>query len=98
MNNFLLGVKYLLEGFKLIAQPGLRRYVIIPLFINICLYISLFFLLKYFMSEFNSWFALHLPSWLKWLSLILWLLFLIAFSGIIIYTFVTFANLICAPF
>lgn len=93
-----LGLRCFLDGFWLISQPGLRRFVIIPLLINILLFAGLFFLLRYFLVEFNSWFANFLPSWLQWLSTILWLIFFIGFFGLIIYTFVTFANLLSAPF
>lgn len=92
------GVHCFLDGFRLIKQPGLRRFVIIPLIINIVLFIGLFFLLRYFVIEFNNWFTNFLPAWLQWLSTVLWLIFFIGFFGIIIYTFVTFANLLSAPF
>jgi len=92
------GIQYLFDGFGLIAKPGLRRFVIIPLVINIVLFTGVFFLLKYFVSEFNMWFANHLPSWLQWLSIILWMIFFAGFFVIIIYTFAFIANVISAPF
>lgn len=98
MNNPLLGIHYFFSGFSLITKPGLKRFVIIPLLINIFLFIGLFFLLRHFITEFNQWFANYLPAWLHWLSTILWLFFFISFFIIIIYTFVTFANIISAPF
>ena len=98
MNNPLLGLNYLIDGFVLITQPGLKRFVMIPLIINLILFMGLFFLLRYFVSEFNVWFAHHLPAWLHWLSTVIWFLFFISFFIIIIYTFVTLANLVSAPF
>lgn len=92
------GIQYLFEGFKLIIKPGLRRFVIIPLAINILLFAGAFFLLQHFIREFNIWFANYLPHWLQWLSTVLWLLFFIGFFGLIIYTFVIIANIISAPF
>lgn len=97
-NNPTLGIYYLAEGFKLILKPGLKRFVIIPLIINIILFASLFFLMQHFFSEFNHWIISHLPSWLQWLGSILWIVFFLGFFLVIIYTFVTLANLICAPF
>lgn len=97
-NNFITGMKYLIDGFSIISKPGMKRFVIIPLLINISLFVGLFFLLKYFVGEFNLWFANHLPSWLQWMSAVLWVLFFVAFFGIIVYTFVTLANLVSAPF
>jgi len=98
MNNLVLGAKYLFDGFGLITKPGLRRFVIIPLLINIGLFIGFFFLMRYFVIEFNAWFANHLPHWLQWLSFVLWALFFIGFFAIFIFTFVTVANLVSAPF
>ncbi|TNF00018.1 MAG: sulfate transporter CysZ, partial [Gammaproteobacteria bacterium] len=40
--NFFRGLGYLGEGFRLIRQPGLRLFVLIPLVINIVLF-GLFF-------------------------------------------------------
>ena len=98
MNNPITGMTYLIEGFKLIATPRLRHFVIIPLIINMFLFVGLFFLLRHYMSEFNLWFAHHLPVWLHWVASILWVLFFISFFLIFIYTFVTLANFITAPF
>jgi len=98
MNSPIFGIHYLIDGFGLIAKPGLRRFVIIPLLINIVLFIGLFFLLRYFVNEFNVWFSSFLPAWLHWLSAILWIVFFTSFFIIIIYTFVIVANLIAAPF
>jgi CysZ protein len=92
------GAHYFLDGLKLIFQPGLRRYVFIPLTINIILFVTMFFIAKHYMTEFNVWFENHIPQWLNWLGGVLWILFFISFVLIMLYTFVTFANLISAPF
>lgn len=98
MNNPITGVQYFINGFKLIAQPGLRRFVAIPLMINIILFTLLFLVLRHYMGEFNLWFEHFLPTWLHWLSGVLWLLFFVSFFLVIIFTFVTIANIVCAPF
>lgn len=98
MNDPISGMHYFLAGLKLISKPGLKRFVIIPLLINIILFIALFFLLSHYLGEFNLWFEHHLPSWLRWLGVIVWVLFFISFFLIFIYAFVTVANLISAPF
>ncbi len=92
------GIHYLFEGFKLIFKPGLKRFVIIPFFINVFIFIGLFFLARHFFAEFNLWVQNYLPHWLLWLSSLLWLVFFIGFLLVFIYTFVTLANLISAPF
>lgn len=98
MNNFIDGMSYLIDGFSLIAKPGLKRFVIIPLLINIILFMALFFVFRHYLNIFNAWFSGYLPSWLHWLEIVLWLLFLISFFLVFIYLFVTIANLISAPF
>lgn len=92
------GFHYLTNGFSLLTKPGLKRFVVIPVLINICLFFCMFFFVKHYFVEFNNWIIGILPSWLHWLSHILWILFFIGFFLITIYAFVTIANLIAAPF
>lgn len=103
MKNFneeipLSGFHYLIEGFKLIFQPGIKRYIIIPILTNAILFVSLFFLAKHFFADLEQWLIPYLPTWLKWLSTVLWILFFITYLLIFAYTFVTFTNIISAPF
>ena len=98
MHNPLLGIYYLAAGFNLIFKPGLRRFIVVPLFINIAIFIGLFFLMRVYMSEFNSWFTHYLPTWLYWLSGFLWFLFFISFFLVFVYSFVAITNVIAAPF
>ncbi len=89
---------YLLNGFYLITRPGIKRYVVIPLLINIALFTGLFFFVRHFYHQLSVWILGFLPSWLQWLEILLWLLFLAGFFLVILYTFVIFANIIAAPF
>jgi len=98
LNNLISGIKYFIAGFGLITKPGVKRFVIIPLAINILLFLVLFFLLGHFLNSFNHWLSDFLPVWLFWLSWLIWLLFIISFFIIFIFTFVTIGNLIAAPF
>lgn len=109
-NNPLTGFNYALQGLSLIRQPGLRRFVLIPLLINIIIFSAM---LMFGIEQFDSLMASYLPesgvpAWLpdwQWLSWIiepfrwlLWLLFAVAFMLIFFYGFTLFANLIGAPF
>ncbi len=99
MNNpILIGMLYLLEGYKLLFKPGIKRFVIFPVLINIILLIGLFFVSKHFFSEFNHWLQHFLPQWLQWLSIFFWGIFFLGFFLTVLFTFVTFTNLIGAPF
>lgn len=98
MNNPVKGVNYFLAGFGLIFKPGLKRFVVIPVIINVLLFVGLFFLLNYFTALFNHWFQGFLPAWLHWLSSIIWVLFFLSFLMVFVYTFVAITNIIAAPF
>jgi len=92
------GAAYFFKGFDLIQKKGLKRFVFIPLFINLVLFsIAFYFLylqLDYYMAMFTQW----LPSWLDWLSVVLWPFILIAVVVLFSFIFSTAANWIAAPF
>lgn len=98
MNDFWQGCYYFFCGFSLIAKPGMKRYVIIPLWINFIVFIGLFFFIRHYIVELNAWISHYIPNWLSWLTLIIWVLFFISFLIIIIYCFSLLANIIAAPF
>lgn len=98
VNSFFKGLAYSTQGFTLIFKPALRHFVIIPFLINIGIFIGLFFISRHFFREFEQWFIHFLPHWLDWLSGFLWLLFFMSYFLIAVYTFITVANLISAPF
>ncbi len=92
------GPHYLKAGFQMIMRPGLRKFVLLPLSINI----AVFFGLIYFsVQRFNGWVTQlmpNLPSWLSFLDYILWPLFVVLVLLIIFFTFTTIANIIASPF
>ncbi len=98
MKELYSGAHYFISGFELIAQPGLKRFVAIPLLINFILFAVIFLIFKHFIGEFNAWFANFLPAWLHWLSALLWLLFFSSFLLFFTFTFVAFSNILAAPF
>lgn len=73
----------------------LRRFVIIPVLINLVLFVAGFFVLQHYFSELMAWL---IPGWLDWLRWLLWPLFGLSFVLITYFFFVMFANLIAAPF
>ena len=94
-NNPLFALQCLLEGAKLLTHPQLRKYLMIPPFINIVLYSGAFVL------GYHSVLALihdFIPPWLSWLNWILWPLFFVSFLVIGFFTFTLLANLIAAPY
>jgi CysZ protein len=98
--NFFRGLGYLGEGFRLIQQPSLRLFVIIPLIINILLFSLLFYFLAAWFTDTIASVMGWLPDW-DWLQGLDWLFW--KFYGVIIllmlvYGFVIVANLIGSPF
>lgn len=94
-NNPLLALQCLLQGVKLLNHPQLRKYLLIPLFINIVLYSGAFVLGYHSVSALIHQF---IPDWLAWLNWILWPLFFVSFLVIGFFTFTLLANLIAAPY
>jgi CysZ protein len=85
------------QGLRLIMRPGLRRYVLIPLFLNILVFGGLVYLAGIYFDDFmDRW--LPSQSWLEFLRWFLWLLFAIAYALALFYGFTLVANLIGAPF
>ncbi len=94
MNPF-IGPLFALKGFNLIRRPGVRRFVVIPLLVNIILFSGAIWLSA---SYFDAYMAEVLPQGYDWLEWLLWPLFAIALLLTMFYTFTLLANLICAPF
>lgn len=89
------GASYLLKGLGLLRYPGLRRFVLIPLLVNVVIFGG------------GGWWAytrlqtyLHnaLPHWLEWLSWLLLPLFTVSALIITFFSFTLVANLIASPF
>ena len=98
MSNKQSGMHYLFEGLRLIRQPGLRRYVAIPLLVSSVFFTAAAFGLSYWLEILINLLLGYLPGWLDWLRYLLWPLFAIAGVLIIFYSFSIMTNLIAAPF
>jgi CysZ protein len=92
------GTAYLAKGFSLIKSKGIKRFVAIPLTLNILLFGGL---IKYGYAEFGPLVdnvMSHVPDWLGFLSGILWLFIVLLTAIIVFFTFSPIANIIAAPF
>lgn len=98
--GFFAGLGYLGEGFRLIRQPGLRLFVIVPLILNLLLFGLLFVLLADVFSAMIASAMAWLPdwAWLQSLDWLFWLLYGVVILLLLAYGFVILANLIGAPF
>lgn len=92
------GAGYLVQGFGLLTAPGIKRFVAIPLTINILLFAGLiWFGYGQFMDLLNG----LLPeenSWLAWLRYILIPLFFVTMLVAVFFTFTIVANIVSSPF
>jgi CysZ protein len=93
--QFSRGAGYVVRGFGLINQNGIRRYVAVPLLINISLFGGAIW---YGASQFESFLDWLLPNWLEWARWILWPLFALTALLVLFYAFTLLGNLVGAPF
>jgi len=96
--NPVSGAGYLIKGMGLITKPGLRRFVLVPLLINIGVFSAAIWYGVVQFETFILWMESKVPSWLQWLEWLLWPLFVLALLIVVFYGFSLIANLIAAPF
>jgi CysZ protein len=94
----LSGPQYLREGLKLVLSPGLRLFVLLPLVINLVLFVGLIYFAGHQFSLWVDTLMPSLPSWLSFLSYVLWPLFVVLVALMVFFTFTMIANVIAAPF
>lgn len=92
------GASYFFKGFSLIRQKGVRRFVFIPLAINALLFSVAFYFVYLELNNYMTRIMAWLPSWLDWLSVILWPLAVLTILVIFSFVFSTVANWLAAPF
>jgi len=103
-NNPLSGFSYLLKAIPLASKPGIKRFVLIPLLINILVFvIALAVGIHYFslfmddMLDFSGlW--MWVQNLLSFIKPLLWIVFFSAYLIIIFFGFSILANIIAAPF
>lgn len=93
-----IGASALLQGLTLLNTPGLRRFVAIPLLINVLLFIGSIYVLASQFSDLVAGWISHLPDWLLWLEWFFWVLFALTALLLVFYTFSILANIIASPF
>lgn len=89
------GASHALNGFRMLKLSGIKRYVAIPLIINIFLFAGVIY---FGADKIDGLFEQYLPNWLAWLEFILWPLIIIASLLVVFFTFTLVANVIGGPF
>jgi CysZ protein len=89
---------HFVTGFRLLSKPGIRLWVVLPLLINIALFVGITALaIDYFgtlLGSLTDW----LPGWLGFIAWLIWGLFGLTLLFVYGYTFTIIANLIASPF
>ena len=95
---------YFFQGFRLIRTKGLKRFVFIPLLVNLLLFSTAFYYLYGEMGASIVWLIDLIPDWqwLSWLknglSYIIWPIAVLIVLLVFALIFGTLANWIAAPF
>ena len=93
--GFAAGVGFALRGCRLLAQPGLRRFVIGPVVINIAVFV---YALASFGQLFQHLIDRYCAGWPDWALWIAWLVFGTLAAIALFFTFSLVANVLASPF
>ncbi len=93
-----MGLTHFFKGFRLLAAPGVRLWVIIPLVLNLALFVGLTLYAIQQFEELMSWLLNYLPGWLEFIAWLFRLLFGLLLAVCYAYTFTLVGNLIASPF
>lgn len=96
--NLARGAGYLVRGAKMLRHPSLRKYVTIPLAINILIFGSLLGIGFSYISELMDSMLSAIPQWLGFIEWILWPLIALTVGLISGYLFTSVALIIASPF
>lgn len=95
-SNF--GAAYVARGFELAFQPGVRRYAIIPLLLNILLFTVAIWALFAYAGDWIEIALSWLPDYLEWLRFLMWPFLVLAIIVLFAVSFTSVANIVAAPF
>lgn len=89
---------YLLRGFQLLTKPGVRGYVLVPLGINVLIFVAVTLTAFSQFRQLLDWLMSYLPEWLGVIAWLVWLAFALLLVVVYGYGFALIGNLIAAPF
>ena len=97
-NNIITGAQYFFKGACLIWHPKLRPFILIPLIVNVILFIGLSSLFLSYIDSFSAFADNYIASWLGPLVILAWIVIGIILFLIYAYSFNLITNIIAAPF
>ncbi len=92
------GSHYLAQGFSMIKSPDIRRYVVMPLLLNILLFGFVIWFGYQQLAPMVEWVMSSLPEFLAFLEWFIWLFITLMVTVIVFFTFTPIANIVAAPF
>lgn len=92
------GVGYALTGLRWLPKNGLRRFVAMPLLINVVLFGAGVWWTYGQFERLDQTLQGWLPTWLDWLHWLIWPIFALTVLIAVFYSFSVVANLLAAPF
>ena len=95
--NFFVGVRYFFDGVRFMRQPGVKRYVVLPILLNIILVGAASWWGVNLISEWTEALSSWLPNWLAWLYWLLMPLMVLTLVLALAYFFSTFLMMLMAP-
>ena len=98
MQQVTSGAGYFMRGFDLIQTKGLKRFVFIPLLVNLLLFSAAFYYLYSQLNQVFAWIDGYLPDWLSWIDWILWPLAILTILVVFSFLFTSVTNWLAAPF
>lgn len=93
-----MGPNYLVRGLRLLAMPGVRGYVVIPLLINLLVFVGATLVAVQQFSHLLAWLMGYLPEWLGFIAWLVWLVFVALLIVVYGYAFSLVGNILAAPF
>jgi CysZ protein len=96
--DIVTGTQALARALRLLNQPGVRVYVIVPLSINLLLFGALVFYGYSQFLPFVEWLMSFVPEFLFFLEWLIWLFFGVLAAITVFFAFTPVANIIAAPF
>ena len=92
------GMHYFFRDLKMLAEPGIRPFVILPVLVNLVLFGLLTWFLASQLSAAATWMETRLAEWLEWLVWIFWVIAALFWLVIYGFSFAMISNTLAAPF
>jgi len=98
IHAFLSGFGDFLAGVGMLAEPGLRRYTILPLILSVAVFIVLLIVAIHYFGGMVGWIDNRIPGWLAWTGWLFWIGLAAAFVFGFYFGFLFVVGLVGLPF